>query len=146
MTKELSQRSPVGWELLRFRESKNLTQKEFAAVLGYSYGYVGDVERGKTEPSRKYLQALKKFFDLSIDRLLELGDMDKKDNFFPEIITMTRICDCGWELIGICTIQKEKKLPKKYMAICANPRCYKSSSIEDTEELAINSWNRIGAI
>lgn len=54
------------------RQSLNLSQADFAKEIGYSTSYVGDVEVGKTRPSRRFLEAVRSRFGISIDQLLGL--------------------------------------------------------------------------
>ena len=47
-----------------------LTQKEFAKKIGYSQSYLAEIESGKVKPSRNFLEAVSRVFNMSIDALL----------------------------------------------------------------------------
>lgn len=59
-----------GKRLKRLREKLRLTQKEFAEKLGYSQAYIAELEKGKKEPSRKFLQQLKSQYAINIEWIL----------------------------------------------------------------------------
>jgi len=52
------------------RKSIRLSQADFAKCLGYSQGYVADLERGRQKPSREFLEKIKKTFGVSSDYIL----------------------------------------------------------------------------
>ena len=58
-------------ELIRkFRSTLGLSQEEFAQKLGYTQGYIADLERGRQRPSRKFWEKLNQIFKgLSIEIL-----------------------------------------------------------------------------
>lgn len=62
-----------------FRKKIKLKQKEFAEALGYSQGYVAEIEKGKREPSRDFLKKLNSVFGLSTDFVL-YGERRKVEN------------------------------------------------------------------
>ena len=64
--------------LKKMRESKGITQAELASVLGITQQAVARWERDKSEPDADTLKQLSKFFNVSIDYLL-----DNEDNNFP---------------------------------------------------------------
>ncbi|MBU0994688.1 MAG: helix-turn-helix transcriptional regulator [Proteobacteria bacterium] len=52
------------------RTKFNLTQEEFGKKIGYSRSYVRDIELGKVQPSRLFLEKISNEFHVSIDSLL----------------------------------------------------------------------------
>lgn len=60
--------------LKNLRKRKNVTQIQLAAAIGVSPGNVGDWETGKSHPNYMALIRLVKFFDVSADILLGLGE------------------------------------------------------------------------
>lgn len=59
--------SSANERVIAIRKDKSLSQQEFADRLGVSRGYVGDIERGRCEPSMKFLTSLSTVFNASID-------------------------------------------------------------------------------
>lgn len=53
------------------RLNKNLSQDKFAKLLGFSKGYLADIETGRTSPSRNFLNALEFNAGISIESLLK---------------------------------------------------------------------------
>ncbi|WP_353428720.1 XRE family transcriptional regulator [Paracoccus denitrificans] len=47
-----------------------MTQRELSSVLGVSKGYIGDIEAGRSPPSRNFLQNLSERFGVSADWIL----------------------------------------------------------------------------
>lgn len=65
--------------LREWRLSTNLTQRELASRLGVSQSFVGNIEAGRSEPSRNFLRKLTETFDVSADWLLYgIGGMIQK--------------------------------------------------------------------
>ena len=60
----------AGTRLRQFRESQELSQSEFAALLGVPTKKVSDVERGRTALNEKFMMLLSDKFGLSMDSLL----------------------------------------------------------------------------
>ena len=79
-------------KILEIRRRKGLSQIDFANLLGYSRGYLADVESGRTKPSRKFLQALQKSTGIQMDYLfrdsllIDLIDSNKSSPPVPSII------------------------------------------------------------
>lgn len=60
--------------LKELRHSRHLSQTELAKQLGFSQSIVSAWELGTSEPGAGALTAISKFFDVSVDYLLELVD------------------------------------------------------------------------
>jgi len=60
----------VSKKIKEIRTRENLSQEEFSKLLGYSKGYLADIETGRTRPSRKFLESIQINFGASIDWLL----------------------------------------------------------------------------
>jgi len=60
----------LGERIKDFRKRQGLNQREFAKKLGYSYGYIADLERGRQKPSREFLEKLRHIFGISGDYIL----------------------------------------------------------------------------
>ncbi|WP_330401726.1 helix-turn-helix transcriptional regulator, partial [Clostridioides difficile] len=85
----------IGKRLKICRNELNLTQEEFAEILGISLTYYGQIERGMNGPSLEkilllylklnidptYLITGKVFYNLDVDVLLENCQSDKKHAF-----------------------------------------------------------------
>jgi len=59
-----------GERIRKFRKEKGLTQNEFAQKLGYTQGFLSEIEKGKAEPSREFLKKLAEVYNLSADEVL----------------------------------------------------------------------------
>lgn len=59
-----------GHRLKEWREINNLSQRALGSVMGVSQGYIGNIEAGRSEPSRNFLQNLSERFGVSADWIL----------------------------------------------------------------------------
>lgn len=59
-----------GLRLSAWRKEKGLSQRALGSVLGVSQGYIGDIESGRSEPSRNFLRNLAERFGVSADWIL----------------------------------------------------------------------------
>lgn len=57
-------------KIKEIRTNKNLSQEKFGKLLGYSKGYIANIETGRTKPSRRFLEAIQKKCGVSIDSLI----------------------------------------------------------------------------
>lgn len=73
-TLENSLLSFVGRRLLAVRTSKMLSQRDFAARIGVSPGYMSELEHDKKSPGSEVLIALKREFDVDLNWLLTGDD------------------------------------------------------------------------
>jgi len=67
------------------RKQHNLTQKEFAKLIGTSQGNVGDWERGRSLPGALAISRIVKQFNVSADWLL-FGTNEKHDQENFEVL------------------------------------------------------------
>jgi transcriptional regulator with XRE-family HTH domain len=80
MSKEITQITSSGERVILFRNDKNLSQQELADSIGVSRGYIGDIERNRSEPSSNFLTLLASKFNVSVDWLLTgRGEMHRTD-------------------------------------------------------------------
>ena len=56
-------------KIKQIRVNLNLSQDNFAKSLGFSKGYIADIESGRTKPSRNLLEAIFQRYGISIDWL-----------------------------------------------------------------------------
>jgi transcriptional regulator with XRE-family HTH domain len=56
-------------KIKQIRTNLNLSQDNFAKSLGFSKGYIADVESGRTKPSRNLLEVIFQRYGISIDWL-----------------------------------------------------------------------------
>ena len=54
----------------KLREKRNLTQEEFAEIIGASKAMVAHVERGIRQPSVELLKRIADYFACTVDSLL----------------------------------------------------------------------------
>lgn len=59
-----------GDRLKEWRLVQGLSQRALGSVMGVSQGYIGNIEAGRSEPSRNFLQKLTEQFGVSADWLL----------------------------------------------------------------------------
>lgn len=98
-------------KIAELRKRKNMTQKDFSEVVGYSASTVAMWETGKREPSIEAIKAICEYFDVSMDYLLglagdEVSTHPSGDNWIPVLgevragIPIEAIEDIGdWEQI-----------------------------------------------
>jgi transcriptional regulator with XRE-family HTH domain len=60
----------AGKRIREFRKSRGLTQIEFSKEIGYSPGYLAEIELGVKDPSREFLKRLNEVFGISSDYIL----------------------------------------------------------------------------
>ena len=63
-------RARLGDRIKRLRKKRKWTLIEMAEYLGLDRGYLGDLERGKRDPSLTTLQHVARGFGLTVSRLL----------------------------------------------------------------------------
>lgn len=68
----------LGGKIKKLRESKRLTQKQLADVIGVGQSTIGMIESGKNKGSNETLFKLSKYFNVSIDYLL--NSEEKSEN------------------------------------------------------------------
>ncbi len=86
----------LGNKIKQYRESKKMTQKDIAEILGVEAGTVSKYELGLTEPNIESLKKLAEIFNITVDELLK----DEKERF-----DISKI-----DLLQILREQKEMKL------------------------------------
>ncbi|MBW2062619.1 MAG: helix-turn-helix transcriptional regulator [Deltaproteobacteria bacterium] len=65
--------SDISKKIKILRSATKRTQKSFAEMLGFSKGYLADIETDRIKPSRKFLEAIQLKCGVSIDWLLQEG-------------------------------------------------------------------------
>ena len=63
--------------LKELREFKRLTQKEVAAIIGYSEISYARYEKGEREPDISTLCKLAEYFNVTVDYLIGRGNLKK---------------------------------------------------------------------
>lgn len=63
--------SDLGDYIRTLRKDKNLSQKDFGKVFGFSARTVSDWENGNTEPNLSTVKAIIKFFDITYEELFD---------------------------------------------------------------------------
>jgi transcriptional regulator with XRE-family HTH domain len=81
----------INQHLKEMRLSHQLTLKELSEKSGISIGYLSDIERGRTNPSLKTLQALANTYGLSMDTLLGAMSFDLS----PDEVHLLTSYRCG---------------------------------------------------
>ena len=67
----------LGRRIRNLREARGQTQNELAANAGVSSKHLGELERGRGNPSLKSLQGLAEALGLSISELFEMDQEEK---------------------------------------------------------------------
>lgn len=82
-------------KLRQIRESKNLTQKQLAEVIGFSSSVYSRYENGSRQPSFDVLIKLADYLEVSVDTLI--GHNTKENDYFSEyekkLIQVSRLAD-----------------------------------------------------
>lgn len=66
--------STWGRRIKAFRKLKGYTQIDFAKEIGFSVSVVGEVERGKREPSKEFISKTMETLDVELAELKPLID------------------------------------------------------------------------
>ncbi len=62
--------------VLEIRKGKSLSQYKFSSALGFSRGYINDIEGGRAAPSYKFMKSLLDVFNVNLNWLLfGIGEM-----------------------------------------------------------------------
>ena len=77
----------LGQRIRRLRDAKGLTQSELAACAGLSPKHLGELERGRGNPSLKSLQSLADALGLSLGELFDMEQEGKTDDALRTEIT-----------------------------------------------------------
>jgi len=76
-----------GKRIRELRKQKNLSQEDLAERAGLHYTYIGQVERGKKNPSLKSIEKIAKALDTSLpDLFLFLEKRAPKDSLKQQIL------------------------------------------------------------
>lgn len=67
-----------GERIKKFRREKRLTQKNLEGSIGYSQGFISEIERGVKEPSREFLIKLTEIYGISSDYILYGSEEEQK--------------------------------------------------------------------
>ncbi len=68
-------------QLKTLREAKGVTQEKFSQYLGVSYQAVSKWENGVTSPDISLLPDIARYFDITVDQLLQVEQIDADDYF-----------------------------------------------------------------
>ena len=71
----------IGENIKRLRHGRDLTQEEVASHLGISFQSISKWERGDGYPDITTLPAIANYFNVSIDELIGMSDIAKKEKF-----------------------------------------------------------------
>ncbi|MEM8554010.1 MAG: helix-turn-helix transcriptional regulator [Pseudomonadota bacterium] len=77
--------SGAGERIKKWRKSVHRSQRNVGQIIGVSQGYIGDIEAGRSEPSREILTKLSKHFGLSADWVLTGEGTATEDGMDPGI-------------------------------------------------------------
>ncbi len=70
MSNIMPQFTSAGGRITFFRTEKNISQQKLADLIGVSRGYIGDIERDRSEPSSNFLTLIASKLDVNIDWVL----------------------------------------------------------------------------
>ena len=71
----------IGETIKRLRRERDLTQEEVAAHLGISFQSISKWERGEGYPDITMLPALANYFGISVDELLGMNELQKREQY-----------------------------------------------------------------
>jgi transcriptional regulator with XRE-family HTH domain len=116
MSNKKTQFTTTGSRVAEYRKIKDLSQQELADILGVSRGYIGDIERDRSDPSSNFLTLFASKLNVSADWILTgEGEMEKGKHKCPttdlKIVKMAELLDGLNEdqQREIFTIAEEKK-------------------------------------
>ena len=90
----------LGLRIKRLRETYGHTQSELATRTNLSLKHVGELERGRGNPSLKSIQRLAAVLEVSLSELFDFGDEDKPDDVLREEI-MQRLQTASPEVVRL---------------------------------------------
>ena len=73
-------------KLFNLMNEREITDKDLSVAIGASTGNVSDWKSGRSTPAAEKLFVLAKYFDVSIDYLLDLDDRPNRKSEMPEDI------------------------------------------------------------
>ncbi len=68
--KNIQETDNIGSRLQQYRQSKNLTGKQLADIIGISQGSLSELENGKRDPSGKVLSGIAEKTDIDLNWLI----------------------------------------------------------------------------
>lgn len=71
----------IGENIKRLRKAHDITQEDFANILGVSSQSVSRWEKGVCYPDMELLPSLAGYFKISVDELLGIGDLEKSRKY-----------------------------------------------------------------
>ena len=77
----------LGLRIRRLRVAKGHTQNELAEIAGVSPKHLGELERGRGNPSLKSLQGVADALELSLSELFDMEQEEKSDDALRVEIT-----------------------------------------------------------
>lgn len=90
----------IGQKIRELRKEQNLTLRELAKKASISFSYLGDIERGRTNPSLETLRNIAKALRIPASFLLELSEKNTapKESFLfketsPDSLTVEEALD-----------------------------------------------------
>lgn len=81
-------------KLVQYRESKGLTQKQFAKLIGKSVGTIQSWEGGDTFPNADAIWKMCEFFDTDPNDFLGWYDEHPREEGMPLSIEETEVVEC----------------------------------------------------
>jgi phage repressor protein C with HTH and peptisase S24 domain len=113
----------VGWRIKRYRESQRLTQKELAAKMEASRGYLGDIENGTKKPSYNFLKKFLETTGVCSEWILYGTGPMLADSFAPdegELKDIEFLVDAGFEKLdcGLFAIGDKVFVPVSSISAC----------------------------
>ena len=69
----------LGNEIRKRRKELGLTLKDLASLLGVSFAYVSQVERGEKKPTDKMLTKLEEVLNIKLKEIKEIDEMEKSE-------------------------------------------------------------------
>ncbi len=81
--------------LVLLRAEKGVTQDRLAAFLGVTHQTVSKWERGENLPDLTLLPAIASFFDVTVDNLLGVGEIRKKEKIYSHAEKARKLLEEG---------------------------------------------------
>lgn len=100
-------------QLKALRKEKNISQEKLAAYLGISYQAISKWENGNAYPDIQLLPDIARFFEITIDELLQVEKLDEQALFEEYVSKAEILFRNGEDIENILTLWKEayQKMP-----------------------------------
>ena len=137
MSNKITQITSMGGRVASYRKAKSLSQQELADIVGVSRGYIGDIERDRSDPSSNFLTLLTSKMDVSADWILTGEGEMLKENHANLVLIDTKRLTLAIETVeeGLEVAHRVMQPDKKAQLILAVYELFKSQAKSDKKSM-----------